>query len=150
MTLTDVMRLAAHRDSIAREYATDFELTFGTAVPALERARRDGLSWEDAVVETFLTVLAAVPDTHIARRCGAARAAEATKLARGALAAGGVRSTAGRTAIDEMDRALRDAQNSGNPGTTADLTAARSSSCCSAVGGCQESAQGGHLGFGVS
>jgi len=124
MTLTEVMRLAAHRDSIAREYATDFELTFGTAVPALERARRDGLSWEDAVVETCLTVLAAVPDTHIARRSGAARAAEATELARGARAAGGVRSTAGRAALDEMDRALRDAQNSGNPGTTADLTAA--------------------------
>jgi len=37
---------------------------------------------------------------------------------------GGVRSAEGRHAIDEMDHALRDARNSGNPGTTADLTAA--------------------------
>src|SRR5436190_2115281 len=53
-TLVEVLRLAAGRDSIAREYATAFELTFVTGVPALERARRDGLSWPDAIVETFL------------------------------------------------------------------------------------------------
>jgi triphosphoribosyl-dephospho-CoA synthase len=124
LTLLDVMKLAAHRDTIAREYATGFEVTFETAVPALERARRDGLSWDDAVIETFLTVLASRPDTHIARRSGAARAAHATDRARAVLAAGGVRSAAGRQAIDDMDGALRDARNGGNPGTTADLTAA--------------------------
>ena len=85
---------------------------------------RDGLSWDDAVVETFLTLLAAAPDTHVARRGGAAVAAEVSRRARTALAAGGVRSAAGRRAIDEMDRALRDARNTANPGTTADLTAA--------------------------
>jgi triphosphoribosyl-dephospho-CoA synthetase len=31
---------------------------------------------------------------------------------------------AGRRAIDDMDLALRDARNTANPGTTADLTAA--------------------------
>jgi triphosphoribosyl-dephospho-CoA synthase len=118
------MRFAAHRDTVASEYDTGFEVTFGTAVPALERARRGGLPWDDAVVETFLTVLAAVPDTHIARRSGAALAAEVTSMARRVLALGSVRSEAGRQAIDEMDRALRDDRNSGNPGTTADLTAA--------------------------
>ncbi len=124
MTLVEVMRLAAHRDTIASEYATGFELTFGTAVPALERARHDGLAWDDAVVETFLTILAAVEDTHVARRSGAARAADVTARARQALAAGGVRSQVGRQAIDDMDRSLRDERNSGNPGSTADITAA--------------------------
>jgi triphosphoribosyl-dephospho-CoA synthase len=124
MTLVEVMRLAAHRDTIASEYATGFEVTFGTAVPALERARRDGLPWDDAVVETFLTLLAAVPDTHIARRSGPGLAADVTERARQVLAAGGVRSEAGRRGIDDLDRGLRDARNSGNPGTTADLTAA--------------------------
>jgi triphosphoribosyl-dephospho-CoA synthase len=47
-----------------------------------------------------------------------------TERARRALAAGGVRSAAGRHAIDEMDRRLRDAHNIWNPGTAADLTAA--------------------------
>lgn len=122
--LLDAMRLAANRDTVASEYSTGFEVTFETAVPALERARRDRLPWDDAVVETFLTVLAAVRDTHITRRSGAALAAEVTSMARRVLAAGSVRSEAGRRAINEMDRALRDDRNSGNPGTTADLTAA--------------------------
>jgi len=124
VTLVDAMRLAADRDGIAREYADSFEATFEIGAPALERARADGLGWSDAVVETFLTLLAARPDTHIARRGGAALAAQATRLAAGALADGGVRSASGLKAIDEMDRALRDERHHGNPGTTADLTAA--------------------------
>ncbi len=124
VTLVEAMRLAADRDGIAREYADSFEATFEIGAPALERARADGLGWSEAVVETFLTLLAARPDTHIARRGGAALAAQATHLAAGALAEGGVRSAAGLTAIDEMDRALRDERHHGNPGTTADLTAA--------------------------
>jgi triphosphoribosyl-dephospho-CoA synthase len=124
MTLVDVMRLAADRDGIAREFATDFAVTFETGAPALGRARRDGLSWDDAVVETFLTLLAAGPDTHVARRGGAALAADVSQRAHTALAAGGVRSAAGRRAIEEMDLALRDTRNTANPGTAADLTAA--------------------------
>jgi triphosphoribosyl-dephospho-CoA synthase len=123
-TLLDVMRLAAHRDAIAREYATSFAVTFETAAPALARARRDELDWDDAIVETFLTLLAAAPDTHVVRRGGAALAAEVSRRAGTALAAGGVRSVAGRRAIDEMDRSLRDPRHTANPGTTADLTAA--------------------------
>ena len=124
ITLLDAMRLAADRDRIAHEYATAFEVTFGTAVPALDRARGAGLSWDDAIVETFLTVLAAHPDTHIARRGGAALAAKVSQQARSVLAAGGVGSAPGRRAIDDMDRRMRDPRNTANPGTTADLTAA--------------------------
>ena len=124
VTLLDAMRLAADRDGIAREYADSFEATFEIGAPALERARADELGWSEAVVETFLTLLAARPDTHIARRGGAALAAQATRLAAEALAEGGVRSATGLKAIDEMDRVLRDERHLGNPGTTADLTAA--------------------------
>jgi triphosphoribosyl-dephospho-CoA synthase len=124
MTLVEAMRLAAHRDTIAAEYATGFGITFETAVPALERARHDGLPWNDAVVETFLTVLASVPDTHIARRSGAGRSIEVTEHAQRVVSSGGVRTPEGRRAIEEMDTALRDERNRGNPGTTADLTAA--------------------------
>lgn len=124
ITLFEVMRLAAERDGIAREYATGFEATFETGVPALERARRDALSWDDAIVETFLTLLAASPDTHIIRRAGITVATDVSQRAQRVLDLGGVRSTAGRRAIDDMDTALRDAHNTANPGTTADLTAA--------------------------
>jgi triphosphoribosyl-dephospho-CoA synthase len=124
VTLLEAMHLAAHRDGIAREYATAFEVTFEIGAPALERARQDGLPWDDAVVETFLTVLASNPDTHVTRRAGVAVAAEVSALARETLDSGGVRSAAGRRAVDEMDRGLRDARNLRNPGTTADLTTA--------------------------
>ena len=124
LPLLDVMQLAATRDGIAREYATTFETTFATGAPALIAARHDGLAWDDAVVEAFLTILADQPDTHVARRGGEALAGEVSQRARAALAAGGVRSASGRIALDDMDRALRDADNIANPGTTADLTAA--------------------------
>jgi triphosphoribosyl-dephospho-CoA synthase len=124
VTLLEAMRLAADRDGIAREYATACAMTFETGAPALSKARADGLSWNDAIVETFLTVLEAAPDTHIVRRGGEVLAKRASRLAQDALAAGGVRTEAGRRAIAGMDAVLRDPDNLGNPGTTADLTAA--------------------------
>jgi len=122
--LRAVMSLAAHRDGVAREYATDYATTFELGVPALARARRDGLSWDDAIVETYLTLLAAAPDTHITRKLGEAAAADVSRRSRAVLDAGGVRSAGGRRRTAAFDRALRDAANSRNPGTTADLTAA--------------------------
>jgi triphosphoribosyl-dephospho-CoA synthase len=124
VTLVDAMRLAADRDSIAREYATVYETTFEVGAPALERARRDGLEWDHAVVETFLTLLAAHEDTHIVRRAGASLARDITDVAHDVLAVGGVRTAGGRRALKEFDRQLRDEHRRTNPGTTADLTAA--------------------------
>jgi triphosphoribosyl-dephospho-CoA synthase len=124
VTLRDAMALAADRDTIAREYVTDFALTFGTGVPALLAARREGLPWTDAVVETFLALLETAPDTHIARKLGAAEAGMVSGQARDARAAGGTRSPAGRQALASLDRELRDSRNRRNPGATADLTCA--------------------------
>jgi triphosphoribosyl-dephospho-CoA synthase len=123
-SLREVMGLAADRDGIAREYDSGFAVTFDIGVPALRQARADGLGWDDAIVETFLALLAAGPDTHIARRAGRDRAASVSRLAMTVLAEGGVRSDAGRLAVARFDRSLRDERNSANPGTTADLTAA--------------------------
>ena len=124
VTLLEVMRLAAARDGIASEYASGFTATFEIGVPALARARADGLPWEDAVVETFLTLLAAAPDTHVARRAGRERAERIARDAQAVVALGGVRTDAGRAAIVTLDAGLRGADNAANPGTTADLTAA--------------------------
>ncbi|HEX6535758.1 MAG TPA: triphosphoribosyl-dephospho-CoA synthase [Gemmatimonadaceae bacterium] len=124
LPLRDVMALAAERDAIAREYATTFATTFEVGAPALGRARRDGLSWDDAVLETFLALLSHAPDTHIARKLGGEAAAHVARRAGEARDAGGVRTAAGREAIVRLDRELRDARNAWNPGATADLTAA--------------------------
>ncbi|HET8625589.1 MAG TPA: triphosphoribosyl-dephospho-CoA synthase [Gemmatimonadales bacterium] len=124
VTLRAAMALAADRDSVAREYATDFACTFELGAPTLRVARKDGLPWADAVVETFLALLAATPDSHIARKLGAATAAAMSRRAQAVREAGGVRSPSGRAALSALDRELRDERNQRNPGTSADLTAA--------------------------
>ena len=124
VTLLEAMELAVNRDGIAREYVTGYETTFMVGVPALRAARRANLSWDAAVVETFLTLLSARPDTHIIRRGGERMANAVSRRATDVLAAGGVRSEDGRRALAEMDAFLRSDDNIANPGTSADLTAA--------------------------
>ncbi len=124
VTLREAMRLAAERDAVAREYVTDFAMTFEIGVPALRSARGDGLPWTDATVETYLRLLGVQADTHIARKLGWVAAEAVSERARQVQAVGGVRSAAGLEALADLDAELRDATNSRNPGTTADLTCA--------------------------
>src|SRR5207253_1895873 len=85
---------------------------------------RDRLAAGDAVVETYLTLLAAAPDTHIARKLGLPAAVTVQQRGRSVLDAGGVRTAPGREAIAALDGELRDEANTLNPGATADLTGA--------------------------
>ena len=124
VTLREAMGLAADRDAIAREYITDFALTFDVGVPALRRAREEGLPWIDATVDTYLALLDSTADTHIARKLGRTEAEAVSLRAREVLNAGGIRTEAGRQALAELDSDLRDPRNRRNPGTTADLTCA--------------------------
>src|SRR5207244_5958569 len=124
VTLRDAMALAAPRDTIAREYTTDFQTTFDAGAPVLRRGLAAGLSWSDAVVETHLTLLAAWPDTHIARKLGPEEAVRVQRRAREVIDAGGGRTPTGRAAIAALDRDLRGERNTKNPGATAGLTGA--------------------------
>lgn len=124
VTLLEAMVLAQERDSIAREYATGFSITFETGLPSLKEALSRGADYSDAAVQTFLTILSRVPDTLIARKKGFEAARHVTQQAVEVLAEGGIFTAQGRSALAEMDRALRDATHALNPGTTADLTAA--------------------------
>jgi triphosphoribosyl-dephospho-CoA synthase len=139
VTLREAMAQAADRDSVAREYVTDFEVTFTLGLPVLREAWETGSGpagavfpgadfpgpvLPDAVLDCFLTILAEVPDTLIGRKRGfdtarrvSARAAEV----RAALRAGG---PAGRRALAGLDVELRDPGHTLNPGTTADLVTA--------------------------
>jgi triphosphoribosyl-dephospho-CoA synthase len=122
--LRAAMALAADRDSIAAEYVRNFALTFTVALPALRRALRRGLGLLEAIGHAHLEVLAAVPDTLIARKGGPAVAAAVSGRARLALRRGGWHTRAGRAAVARLDRALRVDGNRLNPGTSADLIAA--------------------------
>lgn len=124
VTLREAMALAADRDSVAREYATGFRLTFDIGVPALLAARATGAAWADATVATYLALLAAEPDTLIARKLGRPAAEAVAAEARAIVALGGPANPEAAARITAFDLSLRDPQNSRNPGTTADLTAA--------------------------
>ncbi|HJR17712.1 MAG TPA: triphosphoribosyl-dephospho-CoA synthase [Gemmatimonadales bacterium] len=124
VTLREAMALAAERDAIAREYVTDFSLTFDVGVPALRAARSEGTMWTDAAVHTYLKLLDSTTDTHIARKLGRLEAESVSQRAREVLKAGGTRSKEGLQALADMDAELRDPRNRRNPGATADLTCA--------------------------
>ena len=121
--LLPAMRLAMDRDSIAREYATGFEITFSIAAPALEKCLRESGDPEASVVQTFLTLLSGIPDSLIARKCGNPEAGRVSQQAGAILAGGGAFSDKGRRRLARWDRSLRKEGNRLNPGTTADLTA---------------------------
>jgi triphosphoribosyl-dephospho-CoA synthase len=122
MNLRACMALAARRDAIASEYARGYRLTFGVGAPALRRWLGRGLPLDEAVVMTYLTILARRADSLIARRSGAAAARRVSRHAARTLAAGGVCTARGRRALAAFDSWLRRSRL--NPGTTADLTAA--------------------------
>ena len=116
ISLREAMASAAARDSIASEYVTDFALTFDTGVPALAAALAAGRPVRDAIVELHLRLLAAAPDTLIARKAGVDAAARVSEGAREVLA--------GRRTLPRFDASLRTDGNRLNPGTTADLVTA--------------------------
>jgi triphosphoribosyl-dephospho-CoA synthase len=124
VTLREAMAAAAQRDTIASEYVTDHAVTFELGLPAFADALGDGLRPRDAIVELALRLLAAVPDTLIARKRGADVAGRVAAGARQVLTAGGVRSDRGRTVLAGFDASLRQDGNALNPGTTADLVTA--------------------------
>jgi triphosphoribosyl-dephospho-CoA synthase len=124
ITLLQAMDLAKDRDSIAREYITDFTITFEIGLPALEDSLSRGADFSSGVVQTFLTILSKVPDTLIARKKGHEAAERVSRKAEEVLTRGGIFTPGGRAGLVEMDGKLRDAGHTLNPGTTADLTAA--------------------------
>jgi triphosphoribosyl-dephospho-CoA synthase len=124
ITLFQAMALAQERDAIAREYVTDFAITFETSYPALEDAWHAAGDLSTAIVQAHLTTLAHVPDTLIARKRGTEIADQVSRWASDVLEAGGVFTAQGQAKLAELDRALRDDGHTLNPGTTADLTAA--------------------------
>lgn len=124
ITLYEAMYLARDRDSLAREYVTDFQITFEVGLTAFMKALKKGAVISEAVVQTFLSILAQVPDTLIARKKGMDTATDISGQAAQILKYGGIFSSKGREEISQFDLALRDESHALNPGTTADLVAA--------------------------
>jgi triphosphoribosyl-dephospho-CoA synthase len=123
LPLQQMMALARERDTIAREYCTGYSVTFEIGLPALMAARRFGADLPTAIMQTFLTLLAQVPDTLIQRKRGGEVARQVSSQARRVLELGGAMAKTGQAALRQLDDGLRDAPHTLNPGTTADLIA---------------------------
>jgi triphosphoribosyl-dephospho-CoA synthase len=129
LPLRGVMALAANRDAVARQYVNGFADVFDHAVPALAASLKAGYPLEAAIISAHLHVLATMPDTLIARKRGAAVAAEAARRAAEVLNAGGPAAPVTQTQMAELDRWLRADGNARNPGATADLVTAALFAC---------------------
>ena len=106
-TLRDVMRFAAGRDALAREYARNFEVSRELARPALLASLSRGDSVRGALVQAYLEVLSEVPDLDVAGRAGRREAEDVSRMANGVLKAGGVHSRRGLEGIANLDGLLR-------------------------------------------
>jgi triphosphoribosyl-dephospho-CoA synthase len=124
-SLLDVMRLAADRDLIARQYATNYSLVLGTGLPYLAQFREDfEQSWESAIVGLQLVLLSQNPDSLILRKCGSEVAQEASLRAQAVLRNTPRETLTDQSALHDFDTWLRADGHRRNPGTTADLIAA--------------------------
>lgn len=118
--LREAMALAAHRDSVARQYAQGYEDLFGLLLPCFAAAAAEPLA---AMQRTWLRALATWPDSHIVRKHGPALAqivmAQAQAWQARAAGAAPLQAEPGWAAWDaELKRQHL------NPGTSADLAVA--------------------------
>jgi triphosphoribosyl-dephospho-CoA synthase len=116
VSLREAMAAAAHRDSIASEYATGYAIVFDEGLPLLAEALGERTSTLDAIVSLHIALLATRPDSLIARKAGQAAADAVSAAARE------VRD--GTLSPSDFDASLRGDGHRLNPGTTADLVAA--------------------------
>jgi triphosphoribosyl-dephospho-CoA synthase len=115
ISLREAMAAAAHRDSIASEYATGYAIVFDAGLPLLADALAGGTRTLDAIVSLHIGLLASHRDTLIERKAGAAAARAVSAAAREV--------RAGTRTLEDFDASLRGTDHRLNPGTTADLVA---------------------------
>jgi len=124
-SLLDVMRLAAGRDAIAAEYANRFRTVLDVGLSILKTGSDSfAANWEQRVIGLHLELMSRIPDTLIARKCGAETAGRSALMAREVLDAGWPETAGSRERLDRLDDWLRAEGNRRNPGTTADLVTA--------------------------
>jgi triphosphoribosyl-dephospho-CoA synthase len=120
--LVAAMAAAAGRDRIAWNWTHGFQDVLRRGPAVLDTLEARGWAPAEAASGLFMTFLAELPDSHVARRCGAERAlrlrSEAAALASAYLQA--ARAADHAAALLGLDARLK--ADAVNPGTSADLT----------------------------
>lgn len=122
--LVEAMRLAAHRDLVARQYTNQFADVFDRLAIGIEAGIGKGWPLTTAIVHAQLQQLAAEADSLILRKCGPQLAESVRARAAAAIAAGKPGEESYERAVADLDFWLRADGHRRNPGTTADLIAA--------------------------
>jgi triphosphoribosyl-dephospho-CoA synthase len=123
ITLYKVFKIAASYDMICSEWVNNYPVTFDFAHPSLMRWLKEYGNINNAIIHAFLEVLAAYPDTFIARKVGMQKARQVSAMAEEVLKNGGLKTPVGREKLHLFDAVLRLDSNNLNPGTTADIIA---------------------------
>jgi len=122
--LYKIFEIAQEYDTICSEWVNNYPKTFDLAYPRLVRNMQTMGNVNGAVVQTFLEVLAKVPDTFIARKTSIEKSREISLKAEHIFNLGGAETLLGRKRLKEFDSELRKSSNLLNPGTTADIISA--------------------------
>ena len=109
LTLFDIMEISSKNDIVAREWTNGFARSFKAA--ELLQERRDSGTLNDAIVLTYLDLLADEPDTLVAKKYDMDRALYVQGLAIDVLER--------RMTLDELSNRLY--REKINPGSTADI-----------------------------
>jgi triphosphoribosyl-dephospho-CoA synthase len=122
--LLAAMRAAADRDLVARQYVNHFEQVLTLVAPWLREGRQNGWTLTDSIIHAQLRLLAAFPDSLVARKCGQDCARQLSLRAQQVIEAGGPGDEDYARRLADLDFWLRADGHRRNPGTTADLIAA--------------------------
>jgi triphosphoribosyl-dephospho-CoA synthase len=122
--LIAAMSLAADRDLVARQYSNGFEQVFGEVVSFLAEGRDRFKLLSQAIVFAHVKLMAAFPDSLIARKNGLDVALHSGFLASKCIDAVDVGHQQFWSQVGELDFWLRSDGHRRNPGTTADLITA--------------------------
>ena len=129
ISLFEVFKIAEKYDTICSEWTKNYPVTFDLAYPSLTNRLRNSPDPGPGIVQTFLHVLAEVPDTFIARKTSIEKARQISLKAREVVELGGVETSSGRKSLDKLDGELKESSNLLNPGTTADIVGAALALC---------------------
>jgi triphosphoribosyl-dephospho-CoA synthase len=124
LNLVEVMRLAADRDLIARQYINEFADVFDGPAAWIEEGISQARPLTIAIIHAHVRQMAKQPDSLILRKCGPRIAAESRDRAAEVIAAGLPGEASYDSALNQFDMWLRADGHQRNPGTTADLIAA--------------------------
>ncbi|MDD1779312.1 MAG: triphosphoribosyl-dephospho-CoA synthase, partial [Candidatus Helarchaeota archaeon] len=124
INLYEIFKMSADHDNIAKEWITEFQITFGVGYPYFKQVFLETQDINVAVVHCFLKILSTYPDTLICRKHGTALAEYVSHEAKDILEKGGLLTN--KELLWNFDQQLRKKSERAkiNPGTTADLTAA--------------------------